>query len=77
MNLTTRAAQTACAEPGFASRKLHLNEAIEPKCARRPNGSPDCVSATSEVQHGCCPVQTENQRFGMALLGVDYDSSVA
>jgi hypothetical protein len=78
MNLTTtRAAHTACAEPGIALRRLNLNEAVEPQCDRRSNGSHDGFSAADEVQRERCPVLTENELFGMVLLGIGYDSSVA
>ena len=73
---TTRAAKTACAEPGIALRRLY-NTTSEPE-VRQP--SPDAHvpgSSVSDAESGHRSVQTDDETFGMLLLGIGYDTSIA
>jgi hypothetical protein len=77
MNLTTtRAGQTACAEPGLALRRLY-NLSIEPGLRQESHEDRGHASSLSEDRPAGLPVQTDDERFGMVLLGIGYDSSVA
>ena len=75
MNLTTtRAAQTACAEPGIAPRGQHPNTAIEPGLGPR---SGDHGPNANGVQDVGRLAQPANEALGLVLLGIGYESSVA
>jgi hypothetical protein len=75
MNLTTtRAAQTACAEPGIALRRLYRQPIDAPE---RDQRSMQHGSAAGQVQRDSSPDPTASERFGFVLLGIGYDSSIA
>jgi hypothetical protein len=77
MNLTTtRAERTACAGPDIALRPFY-NPTSEPE-VRHP--SPDAHvpgSSVSDAESGHRSVQTDDETFGMLLLGIGYDTSIA
>jgi len=78
MNLTTtRAVQTACAEPDVASRRLQLDQTIELRSGQRLGISRDCNVAAGQVQDSNCPSRMESDLLGLVLLGIGYESSVA
>ena len=74
MNLTTRAAQTACAEPGCALRRLHLLPTNE---SEQEDRATHHDSSASQVQCDDLPDLTAFERLGLVLLGIGYDTSVA
>lgn len=78
MNLTmTRVAQAACAERGFALRRLHHNPAIEPEREQLPAEARDRRPANGEVQPQRAPEQNTAEKLGMVLLGIDFETSIA
>jgi hypothetical protein len=75
MNLTTtRAAQTACAEPGIALRRLYLQPTDEPE---REDRAMHHGSTANQVQRDNTPDLTPSERLGLVLLGIGYDTSIA
>jgi hypothetical protein len=74
MNLTTRAEQTACAEPGLALRRLYRQSTNEPAQEVR---APHHGSSADQVQRNHFSDLTASERLGLVLLGIGYDSSVA
>jgi hypothetical protein len=78
MNLTmTRVAQAACAERGFALRRLHHNPAIDPERGQRSADARDCRPAKGEVQRDRAPEPNASELLGMVLLGIDFETSIA
>ncbi|MEX1158695.1 MAG: hypothetical protein WEC79_07190 [Thermomicrobiales bacterium] len=78
MNLTTtRAAQTACAEPGFASRRSCWAATIELNSEWSAPVACERATPANDDRPSAQPITSESERFGLVLLGIGFDSSVA
>lgn len=78
MNLTTtRAERTACAGQCIALTQRSLNQTTNVGAGRFFGVADGPGHACDEVQRDRCPVQTQDETFGMVLLGIGYDSTVA
>jgi hypothetical protein len=78
MNLTmTRVAQAACAERGFALRRLHHNPVNESERGQLTADARDRRTATGEVQPQRAPEPNAAEKLGMVLLGIDFETTIA
>jgi hypothetical protein len=75
MNLTTtRAEPTACAGPGIALRRLYRQPTNEPEQELRTMHD---ASSVHQVQRDGDLDLSESEQFGLVLLGIGYETSIA
>jgi hypothetical protein len=74
---TTRAAQTACAEPGVASRRSRWAATIESNSEWSAPAACERNLPANDVQPTAQPITSDSERFGLVLLGIGFDSSDA
>ena len=78
MNLTTtRAAQTACAEPGFASRRSCWATQIRSNSGRSVPVVHEHDAPANDAQSAAQEITSESERYGLVLLGIGFESSIA
>ena len=75
--MMTRAAKTACAERGFALRRIHHNPSVETEGSQHEDDVRGFSAEVVEVQPDSSPVTSDVEPLGMLLLGIGYETSTA